>query len=207
MPNYDVFDLDKNTVGSTVVDPDIFESPIKEHLLHTVVRWQLANRRSGTASTKTRGEVSGGGAKPWKQKHLGRARQGSIRSPQWRKGGVVFGPSPREWSYHISKKLRRQALKSALSIKHRDGKVLIIKEFNLPGISTKHLVEFVKRFELDKTLILINDKNENLRKSARNLKGLKILNLEGLNVYDLLRFNFLVITEDSLQRLQEIFGS
>lgn len=207
MANCDVFDLDKNKVGSVVVEPDIFESPVKEHLLHTVVRWQLANRRSGTASTKTRGEVSGGGRKPWKQKHLGRARQGSIRSPQWRKGAVVFGPRPRDWSYDIPKKVRRQALKSALSIKHSSGKLFIIREFNLPEISTKSVVEFIKRFELDKTLILINDKNENLRRSARNLKSLKILNIDGLNVYDLLRFDFLVITEDSLLRLREVFRS
>lgn len=207
MANCDVFDLDKNKVGSVVIDPDIFESPVKEHLLHTVVTWQLANRRSGTASTKTRGEVRGGGRKPWKQKHLGRARQGSIRSPQWRKGAVVFGPRPRDWSYDIPKKVRRQALKSALSIKHSSGKLFIIREFNLPGISTKSVVEFIKRFELDKTLILINDKNENLRRSARNLKSLKILNIDGLNVYDLLRFDFLVITEDSLLRLREVFGS
>lgn len=207
MSNCDVFDLDKNKVGSVVIDPDIFESPVKEHLLHTVVRWQLANRRSGTASTKTRGEVSGGGRKPWKQKHLGRARQGSIRSPQWRKGAVVFGPRPRDWSYDIPKKVRRQALKSALSIKHSDGKLLIIREFNLPEISTKSVVEFIKRFDLGKTLVVINDKNENLKRSARNLKNLKILNTDGLNVYDLLRFDFLVITEDSLLKLREVFGN
>jgi large subunit ribosomal protein L4 len=207
LSNCDVFDLDKNKVGSVVIDPDIFESPVKEHLLHTVVRWQLANRRSGTASTKTRGEVSGGGRKPWKQKHLGRARQGSIRSPQWRKGAVVFGPRPRDWSYDIPKKVRRQALKSALSIKHSDGKLLIIREFNLPEISTKSVVEFIKRFDLGKTLVVINDKNENLRRSARNLKNLKILNTDGLNVYDLLRFDFLVITEDSLLKLREVFGN
>jgi large subunit ribosomal protein L4 len=207
LPSLDVFDLDKNTVGTAAIDPDIFEFPVKEHLLHTVVRWQLANRRSGTASTKTRGEVRGGGRKPWKQKHLGRARQGSIRSPQWRKGAVAFGPRPRDWSYDIPKKVRREALKSALSVKHRDGKLFIIREFNLPEISTKNVVEFMKRFELNKTLIVINDKNENLRRSARNLKNLKILNIDGLNVYDILRFDFLAITEDSLLRIREVFGS
>ncbi len=205
MANFEVFDLQRNVVGSAVVDADIFESPIKEHLLHAVVRWQLANRRSGTASTKSRGEVSGGGRKPWKQKHLGRARQGSIRSPQWRKGGIVFGPKPRDWSYDIPKKVRRQALKGALSIKHRDGKLIIIRELKLPEVSTKNVVEFIKRFGLDKALILINDKNENLMRSARNLKNLKILHIDGLNVYDLLRFDFLVISEDSLPRLQEVF--
>lgn len=205
MPDFEVFDLDRNVVGSAIIDADIFESPIKEHLLHTVVSWQLANRRSGTASTKSRGEVRGGGRKPWKQKHLGRARHGSIRSPLWRKGGVAFGPRPRDWSYDIPKKVRRQALKSALSIKHRDGKLFVIRELKLAEVSTKNVVEFIKRFELDKTLILINDKNENLMRSARNLKNVKILNVDGLNVYDLLRFDFLVITEDSLVKLQEVF--
>jgi len=120
---------------------------------------------------------------------------------------VVFGPRPRDWSYDIPKKVRRQALKSALSIKHSDGKLLIIREFNLPEISTKSVVEFIKRFDLGKTLVVINDKNENLKRSARNLKNLKILNTDGLNVYDLLRFDFLVITEDSLLKLREVFGN
>ena len=117
----------------------------------------------------------------------------------------MFGPRPRDWSYDIPKKVRRQALKSALSIKHRDGKLFIIRELKLPEVSTKNVVEFIKRFGLDKALILINEKNENLMRSARNLKNLKILNIDGLNVYDLLRFDFLVITEDSLPRLQEVF--
>ena len=119
----------------------------------------------------------------------------------------MFGPRPRDWSYTIPKKVRREALKGALSVKHRDGRLFIIREFNLPEISTKNVVEFMKRFGLGKTLIVINDKNENLRRSARNLKNLKILNIDGLNVYDLLRFDSLVITEDSLLRLREVFGS
>ncbi|MFQ5788144.1 MAG: 50S ribosomal protein L4, partial [Thermodesulfobacteriota bacterium] len=177
----------------------------KEHLLHTVVTWQLARRRSGSASTKTRAEVRGGGAKPWKQKNLGRARQGSIRSPLWRKGGVAFGPKPRDWSFNIPKKIRRQALKSALSIKHRDGKILLIKEFNFSEIKTKQIEEFIKKFELDDTLILLNQENENLEFSARNLKSVKVIKVEGLNVYDILRFNCLVITEGAIQRLQEVY--
>ncbi len=205
MPSYEVFDLDKNPVGSIEINSDLFEFPIKENLLHTVVTWQLAGRRSGSASTKTRGEVRGGGAKPWKQKHLGRARQGSIRSPQWRKGGVAFGPKPRDWSFKIPKKVRRQALKSALSIKHRDGKILVIKEFNFSEIKTRQIVEFIRKFELDDTLILLNEENENLKFSARNVKGVRILRLEGLNVYDLLRFSSLVITEDAIKRLQEVY--
>lgn len=205
MPSYDVYDLNKSSVGSVEINSDLLEYPIKEHLLHTVVTWQLARSRSGTASTKTRGEVRGGGAKPWKQKNTGRARHGSIRSPLWRKGGVTFGPKPRDWSFNIPKKIRRQALKSALSIKHRDGKILLIKEFNLSRIETKQIEEFLRKFELDDALILLSQENENLELSARNIKSVKVLKVEGLNVYDVLRFDSLVITEDAIQRLEEVY--
>jgi large subunit ribosomal protein L4 len=205
VPTYDVYDMERKAVGSVEVDSDIFEFPIKEHLIHTVIRWQLAKRRSGTASTKTRAEVSGGGAKPWKQKHLGRARQGSIRSPQWRKGGIVFGPKPRDWSFDIPKKVRRQALKSAISLKHREGNILILRSLSLSQIKTKQVEEFINKFGLKRALILINDKNDNLKTSARNMKNVKILQLEGLNVYDLLRFDTFVLTEESLRRLQEVY--
>ena len=205
MPIYDIYDMDKNAVGTVDVDSDIFECPIKEHLMHSVVRWQLSKKRSGTASTKTRGEVSGGGKKPWKQKHLGRARQGSIRAPQWRKGGIVFGPKPRDWSFDIPKRVRRQALKSALSLKHRDRSITIIKELVFPEVKTRRVAEFVKRFGLDKALILTTEGNDALKTSARNIKHLKVLDVQGLNVYDLLRFNSLVMTERSLQILQEAY--
>jgi large subunit ribosomal protein L4 len=201
---YSVYDLEKNAVGALELDSEIFESPIREHLFHYVVNWQLAKRRSGTASTKTRGEVSGGGKKPWKQKHTGRARQGSIRAPQWRKGAIVFGPRPRDWSYNIPKKMRREALKSALSLKHRDGCIVILKDFNLSQIKTKQVVNFLQKFDLHKVLILINQDNENLKKSARNLEEVKVLKVDGLNVYDLLRFNALVMTEDSVLKIQEV---
>lgn len=204
MPHYDVYDLNRNTVGTVELDPEVFESPIKEHLFYYVVNWQLAGRRSGTASTKTRGEVRGGGRKPWKQKHLGRARQGSIRAPQWRKGAIIFGPKPRDWSFSIPKKVRREALKSALSLKHRDGNILILKDLNLPQIKTKLVSEFLKGFELSRALIVINGDNENLKRSARNLKNVKVLKSDGLNVYDILRFDTLVMTEDSLLRVQEV---
>ena len=160
MPQYDIYDLGKNKIGTVELDSAVFESPIREHLFYYVVNWQLANRRSGTASTKTRGEVSGGGRKPWRQKHTGRARQGSIRAPQWRKGAVIFGPRPRDWSYSIPKKVRREALKSALSLKHRDGNLLILKDFNLSEIKTKQVVNFLKKFELSRALVVINGNNE-----------------------------------------------
>lgn len=204
MLQYNVYDLEKNTVGALELNSEIFEAPIREHLFYYVVNWQLAKRRSGAASTKTRGEVSGGGKKPWKQKHTGRARQGSTRAPQWRKGAIIFGPRPRDWSYNIPKKARREALKSALSLKHRDGNLVILKDFNLSQIKTKQVLNFLKTFELNRALILVNGDNENLKKSARNLKIVKVLKVEGLNVYDLLRFNALVMTQDSVAKVQEV---
>lgn len=205
MPTYDVFDMERNSVGTIDLDSDVFEYPIRENLMHAVVRWQLSKKRLGTASTKTRGEVSGGGKKPWKQKHLGRARQGSIRAPHWRKGGIVFGPKPRDWSFDITKKVRRQAVKSALSLKHKDRSLLIIREFIMPQIKTRQVADFIKRFDLWKALILICEENENLKRSARNITRVKVINVEGINVYDLLRFNNLVVTEKSLQKLQEAY--
>jgi large subunit ribosomal protein L4 len=201
---YEVYDLEKNKVGTVELNPKVFGGPVKEHLFYYVVNWQLANRRSGTASTKTRGEVRGGGRKPWRQKHTGRARQGSIRAPHWRKGGVVFGPKPRDWSFDLPKKVRREALRSALSLKCKEGKLIILKDFSLSQIKTKQVVEFAKRFDLDKALIVVNENNENLEKSARNLDNIKVLKTIGLNVYDILKFDTLVLTLDSLSRVQEV---
>ncbi|TDI89638.1 MAG: 50S ribosomal protein L4 [Candidatus Dadabacteria bacterium] len=204
MPQLDVYDINKSKVGNVDLDPSIFEAPVKQHLLHAIVNWQLAKRRSGTASTKTKGEVRGGGAKPWKQKHMGRARQGSIRAPQWRKGGVVFGPKPKDWSYNVNKKTKRQALISALSLKYSEGVLIALNEFNLPEIKTKQVADFVKRFELKSALIVVSGENENLLKSAKNLKNIKVIQVDGLNVYDLLKFENLIVTEESLARAQEV---
>jgi len=204
VPQLDVYDIEKSKVGNVELDPSIFEAPVKQHLLHAIVNWQLAKRRSGTASTKTKGEVRGGGAKPWKQKHMGRARQGSIRAPQWRKGGVVFGPKPKDWSYNVNKKTKRQALISALSLKYSEGVLIALNEFNLPEIKTKQVADFVKRFELKSALIVVSGENENLLKSAKNLKNIKVIQVDGLNVYDLLKFENLIVTEESLARAQEV---
>ncbi len=204
MPQLDVYDIEKSKVGNVDLDPSIFEAPVRQHLLHAVVNWQLAKRRSGTASTKTRGEVRGGGAKPWKQKHMGRARQGSIRSPQWRKGGVVFGPKPKDWSYNVNKKTKRQALISALSLKYSEGVLIALNQFELPEIKTKQVADFVERFELKSALIIISGENENLLKSAKNLKNIKVVKIDGLNVYDVLKFDSLIVTEESLARAQEV---
>ncbi len=204
MPQLDVYDLEKSKVGNVDLDSSIFEAPVKEHLLHAVVNWQLAKRRSGTASTKQRGEVSGGGRKPWKQKHMGRARQGSIRAPQWRKGGIVFGPKPKDWSYSINKKTKKNALICALSQKYSEGVLIALNEFNLPEIKTKQVAAFVEKFELKSALIVVSGENDNLMKSAKNLKNIKVINVDGLNVYDVLKFENLIVTQESLARAQEV---
>ncbi|MEQ9620281.1 MAG: 50S ribosomal protein L4 [Deltaproteobacteria bacterium] len=205
MPELDVYDLEKSKVGSVELDPSIFEAPVKKHLLHAVVNWQLAGRRAGTASTKQRGEVRGGGRKPWRQKHLGRARQGSIRAPQWRKGGVVFGPKPKDWSYSVNKKTKRQALVSALSLKYGEGVLMALNEFNLPEIKTKQVADFVKKFDLKSVLIIVggDGDNENLLKSARNMPNVKVLRVGGINVFDILKYDALIMTEDSIKSAQE----
>ena len=204
MPQLDVYDIEKSKVGNVDLDSSIFEAPVKEHLLHSVVNWQLAKKRSGTASTKQRGEVSGGGRKPWKQKHMGRARQGSTRAPHWRKGGVVFGPKPKDWSYSINKKTKKNALISALSLKYSEGVLIALNGFNLPEIKTKQVAEFVEKFELKSALIVVSGENDNLMKSAKNLKNVKGINVDGLNVYDILKFDNLIVTEESLARTQEV---
>ena len=207
MPQLDVYNLEKNKVGSIDLDPAIFEAPVRQHLLHTVVSWQLTKKRAGTSSTKEIGEVSGGGKKPWKQKHLGRARQGSIRAPQWRKGAIIFGPKPKDWSYNVNKKTKRAALISSLSLKFSEGRMLALNEISLPAIKTKQVGEFIKKFELKSALIIVGGENENLLKSSRNMPNVKVLKIEGLNVYDILRFDTLVMTEESLTRAQEVLAN
>ncbi|HVY54957.1 MAG TPA: 50S ribosomal protein L4, partial [Thermodesulfobacteriota bacterium] len=193
--------------GTIDLDSSIFEAPVRQHLLHTVVSWQLTKRRAGTSSTKERGEVSGGGKKPWKQKHLGRARQGSIRAPQWRKGAIIFGPKPKDWSYTINKKSRKQALISSLSLKYSEGRMVALDGFSLPLIKTKQVADFVKRFELKSALIIIGNDNENLLKSSRNMPNVKVLKIDGINVYDILRYDTLVMTEESIARAQEVLAN
>jgi len=204
VPQLDVYNLDRGKVGSIDLDPAIFEVPVRKHLLHTVVSWQLTKRRAGTSSTKERGEVSGGGKKPWKQKHLGRARQGSIRAPQWRKGAIVFGPKPKDWSYSLNKKSKRQALLSSLSLKYSEGRMLALNEISLPAVKTRQVADFIKKFDLKSALIIVGGDNANLLKSSRNIPNVKVIKIDGINVYDILRFDTLVMTEESLLRAQEV---
>lgn len=203
MPQVDVFDLEKKKVGSVDLASSVFEYPVNDSVLHLVVKWQLASKRSGTASTKTRGEVSGGGKKPWKQKHLGRARAGSNRSPIWRGGGITFGPKPKDWSFSIPKKVRKQAVKAALSLKLSQDELIVVDNFDLKEIKTKQIIDFMNKFKLNKCLILVDDLNENLVKSSRNIKDVKVLRNEGVNVYDLLKYKNLIITKSTVEKVQE----
>lgn len=202
MPSIDVVDIGNKKVKSVDLKTDIFETPLREDILHTVVNWQLARKRSGTASTKTRGEVRGGGAKPWRQKGTGRARHGTNRSPLWRGGAIIFGPKPKDWSYNVPKKLRKFALKSALAQKFRDNKLFVVDNFNVEEIKTKSVVDMLKKLGLERALLVDKD-NDKLYRSSRNIKNVKYIKENGLNVYDVLRYDNLVISSESLNYIQE----
>lgn len=204
----DVIDRQGTPVGKIVVADNAFGTEVKGYLFHQVVRMQLANRRRGTVSTKTRGEVSGGGRKPWRQKGTGRARQGSTRSPLWRGGGVALGPKPRDYSYGLPKKVRRAALRSALTMKVREGLLKVLDRIDLPEPRTKQMVAFLKDLGVEKrALIVLADDNINVRLSVRNLPDAKAIRVEGLNVYDLLVHDYLICTQDALMKLQERVAS
>ncbi|MEE9252937.1 MAG: 50S ribosomal protein L4 [Thermodesulfobacteriota bacterium] len=198
--------MKKKKVGTIELDPAVFAAPVKEHLLYYVVNWQRSRMRSGTASTKTRSQVSGGSTKPWRQKGTGRARAGTTRAPQWRKGGVAFGPKPKDWSIGLPKKVRKSALLGALTLKYTDGSLFVVKDFNYSEIKTKQVVDFIEAFDLARALIVIEQDNEILLKSARNLKRVKVIKSGGLNVYDLLRFDTLVMTEECVRKVQEVLA-
>ena len=181
----------------------IFGAKTRAHLLHQAVVMQLANRRAGTAATKTKGFVRGGGKKPWKQKGTGRARAGSIRSPIWVGGGTVFGPTPRDYSYRMPRTARREALLSALSVKNRDGKLIVVDKFSLEAAKTKIMAQALAELKVTSALIVIAGADATIERSARNLPKVKVLRVEGLNVYDLLRYDHLVLTADALKLLEE----
>jgi len=181
----------------------IFGAKTRAHLLHQVVVMQLANRRAGSAATKTKGFVRGGGKKPWKQKGTGRARSGSIRSPIWVGGGTVFGPTPRDYSYRVPRSARREALLSALSVKRRDGKLIVVDKLDLDAAKTKFMVQALAELKVVSALIVIAQPDAIIERSARNLPNVKVLRVEGLNVFDLLRYEHLLLTEGALKLLEE----
>jgi large subunit ribosomal protein L4 len=203
----DVFDIKGEKVGEVEIKDEVFNCDVKTYLMHDVVVMQLANRRRGTAATKTRKEVSGGGKKPFRQKGTGRARQGSSRSPLQPGGGTVFGPHPRDYSYSVPKKVRRSALRSALTVRNNGSAMKVLDKLELEAISTKNFNGIVKTFSLTKPLFVIDKKNEVLEKSARNIPFVKVLRVEGLNVYDIIKHEQLILTLDALRRIEEVLVS
>ena len=181
----------------------IFGAKTRPNLLHQAVVMQLANRRAGSAATKSKGLVSGGGKKPWRQKGTGRARSGSIRSPIWVGGGTTFGPTPRDYSYRMPRSARRAALLSALSLKNREGKLIVVDKFELEAAKTKIMVQALAELKVASGLIVVAQTEEKIERSARNLPKIKVLRVEGLNVYDLMRYEHLVLTEGALKLLEE----
>jgi len=198
----DVFDIQNKKVATVELNDAVFGAEVNEAIVYNVVKMQLAARRSGTASTKTRHDVSGGGKKPWRQKGTGRARAGTTRSPIWRGGGIVFGPHPRDFSYSIPKKIRKKAVISALSMKLKQDKMVILKDFPMEKISTREFKSVVDLFGLKKALFVIDSENLVLLKSSRNLKNVKMIRSEGINVYDILNHEHLVLLEPSVKKIE-----
>ena len=198
----DVFDIERKKVSQVDLNDAVFGAEVNEAIIYDVVKMQLASRRSGTASTKTRSDVSGGGKKPWRQKGTGRARAGTTRSPIWRGGGIVFGPHPRDYAYSIPKKVRKKAVISALSMKFRDNKMVILKDFPMEKISTRVFKNVVDLISLKKALFVLDENNEVLLKSSRNMKNVKMIRSEGINVYDILNHEHLILLEPSVKKIE-----
>jgi len=199
----EVYNIENKKVGEVELNDALFGLGVKKHILHDVVKMQLANRRAGTASTKTRTEVRGGGRKPFRQKGTGRARQGTNRSPLMRGGGVIFGPKPRDYSYKLPKKVRRLGVRMALSARFSEKNMLVLEGFDLADIKTKRFVEVMKKLDIENGLIVIPERNENLEKSSRNVLGYKVIQVDGLNVYDILLHRRLVLLQPCLGQLEK----
>jgi large subunit ribosomal protein L4 len=206
MAKVDVLDWDKKKVGQVELPAEVFEQPVKKAVLHTLVKWQLASRRSGTHKAKNKSEVSGGGKKPFKQKGTGSARQGSIRSPLMPGGGVVFPPTPRDYSYTVPKKIKQAGFKSALSYLLGEGRLFVLENLECKDGKTKALAERLKKFGLKKAVLIDSKTNETTRRAARNLKSFRYYGVEGMNVYDLLRYDNAIISQDSLEKITERCG-
>ena len=203
----DLIDIKGEKVGEVEIKDEVFNCEVRPYLIHDVVKMQMANRRSGTAATKTRKEVTGGGKKPYRQKGTGRARQGSSRAPNHVGGGTVFGPHPRDYGYLLPKKVRRSALRSALSVRYTGSDMKVLDKLELEGISTKTFNGILKSLSLTKPLFIIDKKDEVVEKSARNIPYVKVLKVEGLNVYDVIRHEQLIVTLDALRRIEEVLVS
>ncbi|MDY0291327.1 MAG: 50S ribosomal protein L4 [Desulfuromonadaceae bacterium] len=202
MAKVTVYDMQKNPLSEREISDSVFDTQVKGYLIHDVVRSQLAARRQGTAATKSRGMVAGGGRKPFKQKGTGNARQGTIRSPLCVGGGVVFGPAPRDYRFKLNKKVKRSALCSALSARFQSNEMLVLSELKLDKISTKDFAQILSKLELENALVVIGSANPEVELSARNLHNIKVLRAEGINVYDVMKYRNLVLTEGAVEALE-----
>ena len=207
MPKVDVYNIEGKKVKDIDLKEEIFGIIPNEAVVHSVLVNYMANQRQGTASTKTRAEVSGGGRKPWRQKGTGRARQGSIRAPQWIKGGIALGPKPRDYKYKVNKKEKRLAVKSILSSRVANQDLVVLDKLEMPEIKTKNMAKALENLKLEgKVLIMLPEKNDNVQKSARNIEGVKTILLDTINVYDLLKYNKIVVTLDTVKKIEEVYA-
>ena len=207
MPKVDVYDVEGKKVKTLELKEEVFGLTPNEAVVHSVLVNYLANQRQGTQSTKTRAEVSGGGRKPWRQKGTGRARQGSIRAPQWVKGGIALGPKPRSYRYQVNKKERRLAIKSVLSSKVLENTLYVVDAIPMKEIKTKEMVKTLNNIKVEgKTLMILPEKNEIVQKSARNIEGVKTSLVNTINVYDLLKYKNLILTVDAVKKLEEVYA-
>ena len=206
MPKTTLYNTKAEKVGEIELSDAIFGIEANKEAMHTMVVNYLANQRQGTQSTKTRTEVRGGGRKPWRQKGTGRARQGSIRAPQWTGGGVALGPKPRSYRFTVNKKLRRLAFKSALSTKVVENDIIVIDELKLDSFKTKEMAAILKAFEADNALVVTLGKDENVVRSAANIPGIKTSMAENLNVYDVLKYNKFIVTKDAVSKIEEVYA-
>ena len=206
MANVNVYNIEGKEVGTIELNDAVFGVEVNEHLMHMAVVQQLANKRQGTQKAKTRSEVSGGGRKPWRQKGTGHARQGSTRAPQWTGGGVVFAPTPRDYSFKLNKKEKRAALKSALSSRVQDNKFIVIDEMNFGEIKTKNFQNMLNNLSVAKALVVIEEGNTNAVLSARNIADVKTAGTNTINVYDILKYNTVIVTKAAVQTIEEVYA-
>ena len=206
MANVSVYNMEGKEVGTLELNDAVFGVEVNEHLVHRAVVSQLANNRQGTQKAKTRSEVSGGGKKPWRQKGTGHARQGSTRAPQWTGGGVVFAPTPRDYTIKLNKKERRLALKSALTSRVQENKLLVLDELKLNEIKTKNMKAVLDNLKVSKALIVLNENDQNVVMSARNLDGVKTALINTINVFDILKYNTVVVTKAAVAEIEEVYA-
>ena len=206
MPSYKVLNMEGKELETIELNDDIFNQEDNPHLIYQVVVNHLANKRQGTQSTLTRAEVRGGGRKPWKQKGTGRARQGSIRAPQWIKGGIALGPKPRSYKYAIPKKMRQLAFRSVLTSKVQEGNLIVVDKLELNEIKTKNMVNVLNNLKANKALIMLSEKNLNVQASSRNIENVKTTLVNTINIFDLLKYDSLVVTEDAVKKLEEVYA-